>query len=128
MSETSPVQAAIWWVVAPASAIGLYGLVADGEAGAQIYAAGATKEQASILFRDAVNMLDNPTRFDGEWVGLSLARRHVNKLATSAFFDDCVAWSPVAITAPSSSPECTLQRSETTSRQGCRISDLVLSL
>ncbi|ARC87131.1 terminase large subunit [Rhodovulum sp. MB263] len=39
-------------------AIGLYGLVADGEAGAQIYAAGATKEQASILFRDAVNMCD----------------------------------------------------------------------
>ena len=39
-------------------AIGLYGLVADGEAGAQIYAAGATKEQASILFRDAVNMAD----------------------------------------------------------------------
>lgn len=37
-------------------AIGLYGLVADGEAGAQIYSAGATKEQASILFRDAVNM------------------------------------------------------------------------
>lgn len=39
-------------------AIGLYGLVADGESGAQIYAAGATKEQASILFRDAVNMAD----------------------------------------------------------------------
>lgn len=39
-------------------AVGLYGLVADGEAGAQIYAAGATKEQASILFRDAVNMAD----------------------------------------------------------------------
>lgn len=50
-----------------AGAIGLYGLVADGEAGAQIYAAGATKEQASILFRDAVNMADkapalNPNR------------------------------------------------------------------
>ncbi|MBL3587354.1 terminase large subunit [Rhodovulum sulfidophilum] len=43
-------------------AIGLYGLVADGEAGAQIYAAGATKEQASILFRDAVNMLDKAPR------------------------------------------------------------------
>lgn len=41
-----------------AGAIGLYGLVADGEAGAQIYAAGATKDQASILFRDAVSMAD----------------------------------------------------------------------
>jgi phage terminase large subunit-like protein len=39
-------------------AIGLYGLVADGESGAQIYSAGATKEQAGILFRDAVGMLD----------------------------------------------------------------------
>lgn len=39
-------------------AVGLYGLVADGEAGAQIYAAGATKEQAGILFRDAVGMVD----------------------------------------------------------------------
>ena len=39
-------------------AIGLYGLVADGEAGAQVYAAGATKEQAGILFRDAVGMVN----------------------------------------------------------------------
>lgn len=41
-----------------AGGIGLYGMTADGEAGAQIYAAGATKDQASILFRDAVNMVD----------------------------------------------------------------------
>jgi phage terminase large subunit-like protein len=39
-------------------AIGLYGLTADGESGAQIYAAGATKDQAGILFRDAVSMVD----------------------------------------------------------------------
>lgn len=39
-----------------AGGIGLYGLMADGEAGAEIYAAGATKDQASILFRDAVKM------------------------------------------------------------------------
>lgn len=39
-------------------AIGLYGMVADGEAGAQIYSAGATKDQAGILFRDAVAMRD----------------------------------------------------------------------
>jgi phage terminase large subunit-like protein len=36
--------------------IGLLGLTADGEAGAEIYSAGATKEQAAILFRDAVKM------------------------------------------------------------------------
>lgn len=37
--------------------IGIYGLVADQEPGAEIYAAGATKDQAGILFRDAVKMV-----------------------------------------------------------------------
>ena len=45
-------------------AIGLYGMVSDGEAGAQVYAAGATKEQASILFRDAVGMVDKAPSLD----------------------------------------------------------------
>ena len=45
-------------------AIGLYGLTADGESGAQIYAAGATKEQAGILFRDAVGMVDKAPALD----------------------------------------------------------------
>lgn len=45
-------------------AIGLYGLVADGEAGAQIYSAGATKEQAGILFADAVKMVDQSPSLD----------------------------------------------------------------
>lgn len=40
-----------------AGGIGLYGLMADGEAGAEIYSAGATKDQAGILFRDAVKMV-----------------------------------------------------------------------
>lgn len=41
-----------------AGGIGLYGLMADGEASAEIYSAGATKDQAAILFRDAVKMVD----------------------------------------------------------------------
>ncbi len=41
-----------------AGGIGLYGMMADAESGAQIYAAGATKDQAGILFRDAVNMVE----------------------------------------------------------------------
>jgi phage terminase large subunit-like protein len=45
-------------------AIGLYGMVSDGEAGAQIYAAGATKDQAGILFRDAVGMVDKAPSLD----------------------------------------------------------------
>lgn len=45
-------------------AIGLYGMVSDGEAGAQIYAAGATKEQAGILFTDAVKMVNQSPALD----------------------------------------------------------------
>lgn len=39
-----------------AGGIGLYGMTADGEARAEIYAAASTKDQAQILFRDAVAM------------------------------------------------------------------------
>ena len=41
-----------------AAGIGLYGMMADGEAGAEIYAAATKKDQAMILFRDAVAMVD----------------------------------------------------------------------
>ncbi|MBB3020670.1 phage terminase large subunit-like protein [Microvirga lupini] len=47
-----------------AGGIGLYGLTADGEAGAEIYSAGATKDQAGILFRDAVKMVDKSPDLD----------------------------------------------------------------
>jgi phage terminase large subunit-like protein len=40
-----------------AGGIGIYGMTACKEAGAQIYAAAAKKEQANILFRDAVRMV-----------------------------------------------------------------------
>lgn len=40
-----------------AGGIGLYGMTADGEAGAQIYAAAAKKDQAAILFQDACKMV-----------------------------------------------------------------------
>jgi phage terminase large subunit-like protein len=40
-----------------AGGIGLFGLTSDGEAGAQIYAAAAKREQAGILFADAVKMV-----------------------------------------------------------------------
>lgn len=41
-----------------AAGIGLYGLVADSEPRAEIYAAATKKDQAMILFRDAVAMVD----------------------------------------------------------------------
>lgn len=40
-----------------AAAIGLYGLVADNEPSTEIYAAGKDKQQAFVLFRDAVSMV-----------------------------------------------------------------------
>jgi phage terminase large subunit-like protein len=40
-----------------AGGIGLFGMTADDESGAEIYAAGSKKEQAGILFRDAVKMV-----------------------------------------------------------------------
>lgn len=40
-----------------AGGIGLIGLSADGEAGSQVYSAAAKKEQAGILFADAVKMV-----------------------------------------------------------------------
>lgn len=40
-----------------AGGIGLFGMTAAGEAGAQIYAAAAKKEQAGILFQDACKMV-----------------------------------------------------------------------
>lgn len=40
-----------------AGGIGLFGLTADKEAGAQVYSAAAKKDQANILFRDAVQMV-----------------------------------------------------------------------
>lgn len=41
-----------------AAGIGLYGLMADNEARAEIYAAATKKDQAMVLFRDAVAMVD----------------------------------------------------------------------
>lgn len=41
-----------------AAGIGMYGMMADGEARAEIYAAATKKDQAMVLFRDAVAMVD----------------------------------------------------------------------
>lgn len=41
-----------------AGGVGLFGLVADNEARAEVYAAATKKDQAMILFRDAVSMVD----------------------------------------------------------------------
>lgn len=48
-----------------AAAIGLYMLIADGEARAEVYAAATKRDQAMILFRDAVAMVDQSPALSG---------------------------------------------------------------
>lgn len=45
-----------------AAGIGLYGLTADGEAGAEIFSAATTREQAKIVWRDAAMMVSASPR------------------------------------------------------------------
>ena len=47
-----------------ASGIGLYGLTADGEAGAEIYSFGADRDQAGVVHREAINMVEWSPKLD----------------------------------------------------------------
>lgn len=49
-----------------AAGIGLYMLTADREPRAEVYAAAAKKDQAMILFRDAVSMVDQSPKLSGQ--------------------------------------------------------------
>jgi len=49
-----------------AAALALYGLVADGEAGAEVYSAAADKDQASLVFGVAAQMVRNNATLDDE--------------------------------------------------------------
>lgn len=71
-----------------AGGIGLYGLMADGEAGAEIYSAGATKEQAAVLFRDAVKMVNKSPDLDSRLTMSGGPGREFNiaYLAKASFF------------------------------------------
>lgn len=71
-----------------AAGIGLYGLAADGEQRAEIYAAATKKDQAQVLFRDAVAMVDQSPQLVRR-VGRSGGHGKVWNLAyssTSSFF------------------------------------------
>lgn len=71
-----------------AAGIGLYGLVADGEQRAEIYASATKKDQAMVLFRDAVAMVDQSPalqkRLVKSGVGQSVWNLAYHK--TSSFF------------------------------------------
>lgn len=71
-----------------AAGIGLYGLMADGEARAEIYAAATKKDQAMILFRDAVAMVDQSPELRGrlQKSGVGLNVWNLAYMQTASFF------------------------------------------
>ncbi|MCV0371085.1 terminase TerL endonuclease subunit [Filomicrobium sp.] len=71
-----------------AGGIGLYCLTADGEAGAEIYSAGATKDQAGILFRDAAKMVRKSPDLDKRLkiAGPEGKEYNISYLAKGSFF------------------------------------------
>jgi len=68
--------------------IGLQGLVGDGEPRAEIYAAATKKDQAQILFRDAVAMVDQSPDLDAALVrsGGKGHEWNIADLTTASFF------------------------------------------
>lgn len=71
-----------------AAGIGLYGMMADGEAGAEIYAAATKKDQAMILFRDAVAMVQHSPELSARITksGTGLNVWNLANLLTRSFF------------------------------------------
>lgn len=71
-----------------AAGIGLYGMMADGEARAEVYAAATKKDQAMILFRDAVAMVDQSPELRNRLVksGVGLGVWNLAYMETGSFF------------------------------------------
>jgi phage terminase large subunit-like protein len=66
-----------------AAGVGVFGLVADREAGAEIYATAVTREQASILFRDAKRIVEASPALRGR---LEVGLHNIAFHATDSFF------------------------------------------
>lgn len=66
-----------------AAAIALYGLVADGEAGAEIYSAATSRDQASICFHDAQQFVRASTPLMQR---IEIGKANLAYLATSSYF------------------------------------------
>ena len=63
--------------------VGLYGLLADGEEGAEIYSAAVTRDQANILFRDAKRMVQASPALSGR---IEVNVGSLTILPTNSFF------------------------------------------
>lgn len=66
-----------------AAAIGLYGLVADGEEGAEIYSAATTRDQAGILWMDAKHMTEASKALERR---VEVSVRNLAVVATHSYF------------------------------------------
>jgi phage terminase large subunit-like protein len=58
------------------AAIGLYGLTSDGQVAPQIYAAAADRDQAMVMFRDAVRMVDASPALAGRILKAGIQQVH----------------------------------------------------
>lgn len=65
--------------------IGLYLLIADGEIGAEIYGAAADREQASVVFREAANMV-RASPYLSRALEVIDSRRNISHRASSSFY------------------------------------------
>ena len=54
-----PVACHLYWKTTIAGGCGLYLMLADRERGAEVYAAATKRDQAKIVFNDAVAMIDS---------------------------------------------------------------------
>lgn len=68
-----------------AALVGNYMLVADGEAGAEVYAGATTQEQAFEVFRPAKQMIDKSPEFQARF-GVLAGARSIIQLQTNSFF------------------------------------------
>jgi phage terminase large subunit-like protein len=68
-----------------AAAIALYGLLADGETGAEVYSAAADKDQAGLVFGVAAQMIRNDPQLDNECYIVDSQKRIVHKQSGSSY-------------------------------------------
>lgn len=66
-----------------AAGVGLYALLADGEAAAEVYSAATAKDQARVLFRDAKNIADASPALKGR---LDVGEHNIAHLPSRSFF------------------------------------------
>lgn len=68
-----------------ASGLGLHMLVGDGEPGAEVYSTASTRDQANIVHREAVNMVDVSDALSG-YLRLNRATKEIHLDRTASFY------------------------------------------